>query len=597
MLIRFIHSALLLTLLSASNTASAEANFFTLWQAEYPTSSSGDNASCQLCHVGSGGGNGWNAYGWSIRNAYRANGNNLPSAVRSVEGSDANKDPAGASNLTEILQSRQPGWTEGPNNSFFCITESSGIERCSNLTQLDNQLPAIDASNDPAVPITDPLPNIPAGESVALQSIASGFVAPNLAIPAPGIDDSLFVVDQIGEIWQVDLNNGSKTLLFDVSSELVAVGQLFGAGSFDERGLLGLAFHPDFASNGLMYTYQSEPVNGMADYSTIPNGAVAQHQSVIAQWTVVNPLDASRTVGSKKVLLRIDQPQFNHDGGMLAFGNDGYLYISLGDGGNADDQGTGHSIDGNSQDTSNPLGSILRINPLNTIVGDSLSPNGQYYIPASNPFVGMVNQLDEIYAYGLRNVFRFSFDRDSGELWAADVGQNKIEEINLIELGKNYGWNAKEGSFFFHVNGSQNGYVSLEQSPNANAEMVDPVLQYDHDDGLSAIGGFVYRGSQVAALSGNYVFGDWSQDFGQPLGRLLYKEGNQIKEMRVQGGLNLFINGFGQDQQGEVYVLGNTSGTPSGNSGALLKIIAPTEDDAFCFPIKSGTAKVAVICL
>ena len=578
------------------NLTSAFPIFFTEWQDEYPTSNSANNASCQLCHVNSGGGNGWNAYGWSIRNAYNANGNNLPGALRSVEGNDADNDPAGASNLTELLQSRQPGWTEGPNNSFFCRA-GPGIVRCGGMTQLDNQLPSINASNDPAIPIQNPLPSIATGEVIALHSVANGFVAPNLAIPAPGIAGHLFVVDQIGEIWQVDLASGDKTLLLDLSAELIEVGQLFGANTFDERGLLGLAFHPDFASNGLMYTYQSEPVNGVADYSTIPNGAIAQHQSVIAQWIVNNPLDSSRTVGSKKVLLRIDQPQFNHDGGMLAFGDDGYLYISLGDGGNEDDQGTGHSIQGNSQDTGNPLGSILRINPLNTIASDSLSTNGQYYIPANNPFVGIANQLDEIYAYGLRNVFRFSFDRASGELRAADVGQNDIEEVNLIELGGNYGWNAKEGSFFFHANGNQRGYVSLEQSPDASEEMIDPVLEYDHDDGLSVIGGYVYRGNQVTALSGKYLFGDWSRDFTQPLGRLFYQDGNAIKELNVQGGLNLFVNGFGQDQDGELYVLGNTTGTPSGMSGVLLKIVNPSIEDDICFPIKLANAKATVICL
>jgi glucose/arabinose dehydrogenase len=314
-----------------------------------------------------------------------------------------------------------------------------------------------------------------------------------------------------------------------------------------------------------------------------------------------NPLSNVET-SSKRVLLRADQPQFNHNGGGIAFGPDDLLYIAFGDGGGADDKDgqpfiggdmVGHGSAGNGQDAMNPLGAILRIDP-----AGSNSTNGQYGIPGDNPFIGGGSKLDEIYAYGLRNAFRFSFDSQSDELYAADVGQNDIEEVNLIAKGGNYGWNVKEGSKYFYPSGSNSGYVSDVAPVPMPPGLIDPILEYDHDEGISVIGGFVYRGEKYEPMQGAYVFGDWSSDFSVPSGRLFYSlDGNTISEFRFAGRnqLDLFLQGFGQDQTGELYLLGNTTGTPFGSTGVVMRIDFDPEE--LCFPIRASYGYWAQICL
>src|SRR5918996_748453 len=201
-------------------------------------------------------------------------------------------------------------------------------------------------------PIPEPIPQGPI--SVSLETVATGLTAPNWGISAPGQEDVLFVVDQHGILWKIDLSTGTKDVFLDVSHRLVPLGA-FGPGTFDERGFLGLAFHPGYESNGVLYTYTSEPATAPADFSTMPVGTPPNHQSVIAEWRVPNPGDPGAVVdpSTRRELMRIDEPQFNHNGGALNFGPDGFLYISLGDGGNEDDQGVGHRPQGNAQDLSN----------------------------------------------------------------------------------------------------------------------------------------------------------------------------------------------------------------------------------------------------
>ena len=343
--------------------------------------------------------------------------------------------------------------------------------------------------------------------------------------------------------------------------------------------MLGVAFHPQYDTNGRLYTYTSEPVTATADFSTIPDGEEANHQSVITEWKVPNPQNRDSVVNpaSARILLRIDQPQFNHDGGAINFGPDKKLYISLGDGGGADDEGIGHSSVGNGLDLSNVLGTILRIVPRG-----SNSRNGQYGIPITNPFLGHNAIPNEIYAYGFRNPFRFSFDRENGRLFVGDVGQSDIEEINVVKKGGHYGWRIKEGTFFFDPNGDDRGFVT-RKARGLPSGMIDPIAQYDHDEGLAIIGGFVYRGASIPELRGRYVFGDFSQNFSSNDGRLFYlggpDENFKILEFplkdRVELGLTLL--GFGQDTDGELYVLGNTTGVPFGETGVVLKIISPKE--------------------
>jgi len=198
-------------------------------------------------------------------------------------------------------------------------------------------------------------------------------------------------------------------------------------------------------------------------------------------------------------------------------------------------------------------------------------------VPAENPLVGAPG-LDEIYAYGLRNPFSFSFDRLTGELYLADVGQNKIEEIDRITRGGNYGWNLKEGSLYFDPNGGGAGYVTATPVRPIPSGLVDPIAEYDHDEGLAAVGGYVYRGTQVPALQGRYLFGDWGS-FGAPSGRLFYlDQGSVIRELRIgleDRPLGLWLKGLGQDADGELYVLGSRTLGPAGDSGKVLKVIPP----------------------
>lgn len=413
-----------------------------------------------------------------------------------------------------------------------------------------------------------------------LKQIADGLTAPNWGTALPGDTQHLYVSDQDGRLWRIRLSDGTKAVFLNLADRLVPLGA-FGEGSFDERGLLGFAFHPQFVENGLLYTYTSEPADSASDFSTIPEGANANHRSVIREWEInAASLDQSPvTVIEERILLTVDQPQFNHNAGALNFGSDGMLYIALGDGGGADDRDgqtfageviIGHGEGGNAQNTTNPLGSLLRINP----TGNN-STNGQYGIPADNPFVGTDGVLDEIYAYGFRNPFRFSFDSGSDALILADVGQNDIEEINLVQAGGNYGWRIKEGTFRFEHNGNAPGFVT---DGIVTANLIDPVVQYDHDEGTAIIGGFVYRGNAIAALQQTYVFGDVART-GNGDGRLFYTTGAGISQLdlTLRDEPGFWVLGFGQGADGEIYVLGNTSGIPFGTDGAVYKLVANAE--------------------
>lgn len=451
------------------------------------------------------------------------------------------------------------------------------------------------------------------GFHVRLETVATGLIAPLKGVLAP-LDPRMFVVDQVGILWAVNLTNGTKSVFLDVRTRLVTLGK-FGPNTFDERGLLGVAFHPNYRSNGLLYTYASEPATMRPDYTTMippfpvcpvpPRRTTAEHQSVIAEWRVPNPSNPASVVNpaSRRELLRIDEPQFNHNGGDLNFGPDGMLYISVGDGGGADDQDCqvhadggviGHQGNGNGQKLNTPLGKILRID-----VDGRDSPNGQYGIPADNPFIGRAGALGEIWAFGFRNPFRFSFDSATGDLFVGDVGQNDIEEVDIVVKGGNYGWNLKEGTFFFDMKGfaaDPTGFgeatlVDTGRIPTGTV-LEDPIAEYDtHNEGHSVIGGFMYQGTRIPQLRDRYLFGDFSRLFVNRIGtdgRLFYLVEKpfaqrpllQIAEFRLVGQerLGLALFGFGQDHAGEVYVLGNATGVPfperttGRNTGVVLRI-------------------------
>ncbi|HUG87414.1 MAG TPA: PQQ-dependent sugar dehydrogenase [Actinomycetota bacterium] len=422
-------------------------------------------------------------------------------------------------------------------------------------------------------PMGDPM-------DVGLELIAEGLTSPVALMEAPDGSGRLFVVDQAGLIRIITPEGELLAEPFlDVRDRMVAL-----QAGFDERGLLGLAFHPEYASNGRFFVYYSAPLREGA-----PAGF--NHTSHISEFTVSDDADRADP-SSERILLQVDEPQFNHNAGALAFGPDGYLYISLGDGGGANDVGLGHVEDwyadnagGNGQDVEqNLLGNILRID---------VDGGDPYGIPADNPFVGTVG-LDEIWAYGLRNPYRMSFDMATGDLFVSDAGQALWEEVSLVTRGANLGWNVKEGTHCFDA---ENPTQSPEECPDevlsgprAGDPLVDPVIEYANGRqpggiGLVVVGGFVYRSSTLPQLRGRYVFGDWSTSFGNPDGTLLVAKSRmkglwQIQELRVAtsptGRLDHFLLGFGQDMAGDVYVLGTERTGPTGATGKVWKLVRPS---------------------
>jgi glucose/arabinose dehydrogenase len=444
------------------------------------------------------------------------------------------------------------------------------------------------------------LPAITHGDiAVKLSPIATGLAAPDYAISPPG-DSRLFVVEQNGLLRVI--NNGvlQAGSALDIQSRVQP--PLVVTNANDERGFLGLAFHPGFnnaASPGYrtLYTYTSEPIPAATTPTyPAPNGATQNYQNVVAEWkmSTANPAVVDPT--SRRELLSIGKNAGNHNGGTVAFGPDGYLYLAPGDGGNANDVGASHiEPGGNAQNLSTVLGKVLRIDALNpsltTSSGNALSANGQYRIPADNPFQG-AGQAKEIYAYGLRNPYRFAFDRGgTNDLILADVGQNNIEEVDKITKGGNYGWAVKEGTFPFD---RATGTIGTN-APDVPGGLIDPIsgplgtLQYDHGDGISITGGFVYRGDDIPELFGKYVFGDLAIRNAPPRvdGRLFYADlqNGTIKEFLLpqfaddQLPNDLTVHGFGEDAEGEIYAL-VTNTPPNGTGGIVYKFEAVPEPGA-----------------
>jgi glucose/arabinose dehydrogenase len=341
-------------------------------------------------------------------------------------------------------------------------------------------------------------------------------------------DDRLFIIEQPGKIRIIKNGNMLEKPFLDISKSKVDKG----SNGYSEKGLLGLAFHPQYKKNGRFFIYYSAPTDtkGM------------DNKSVLAEYHV-SVLDPDQADINEKVILQIEEPQWNHNGGQLAFGTDGYLYIGVGDGGGGGDK---HGATGNGQNLNTLLGKILRIN---------IDKGTPYSIPPDNPFIGK-QAREEIWAYGLRNPWRFSFDRQTGKLFCADVGQNLFEEIDIIEKGKNYGWRAMEGN---HV------YDASLKKDNMQA----PINDYPREVGVCVIGGFVYRGKKYPALQGKYFFADWN-------GSIFYLEqeaGGKWKryECTVKNKPSFTINSLGEDKQGELYILTQKEAGPL-NPGVVYRL-------------------------
>jgi glucose/arabinose dehydrogenase len=450
------------------------------------------------------------------------------------------------------------------------------------------------------------LPPIERGDiAVVMTPVATGLAAPLYGINPPGDTSRLFVLEQNGKVLVMENGALLPGLALDLQSRVAP--PLNPANANDERGLLGMAFHPDFfnaAAPGYrtLYTYTSEPSAGNPLTFPLPEepsqgASVLNYVNVVSEYKMTTPTSNVIDPATRRVIFTIGKDQGNHNGGTIAFGPvDKYLYLATGDGGARDDQGRAHlEPTGNAQVLTggNVLGKMLRIDPLDPSLtpgsSDDLSGNGQYRIPDSNPFSGP-GQVREIYAYGLRNPYRFSFDvgpSGTGDLILADVGQGTIEEINRIVAGGNYGWAVKEGTFLF----DRDPGTVVSDSPGSPAGMIDPIsgtlgtLQYDHDDGISITGGFVYRGSAIPELFGKYVFGDLAIRTGPRVdGRLFYADLQtgiineflipQFPGHQLPNGLT--VHGFGQDGNGELYAM--VTNTPPNGIGGIVYMFTPVPE-------------------
>jgi glucose/arabinose dehydrogenase len=352
---------------------------------------------------------------------------------------------------------------------------------------------------------------VPGDFRIELAPVLSGLNSPVFVTNAHDGSGRLFIVEQPGTIKVLQPNASQPTVFLDISSKV-----LFGG----ERGLLGLTFHPQFRNNRRFFV----------NYTRQTDGA-----TVIAEYKV-SSTDANIADTSEKVILTIAQPFANHNGGMVEFGPDGYLYIGMGDGGSQNDPGN------RAQNLNELLGKLLRIDV------DHANGTTPYSSPADNPFFGAIAGRDEIYAYGLRNPWRFSFARNSGELIVADVGQNATEEIDQITKGGNYGWRVMEGT-----NCTGNDPAACGQT-----SFIPPIAEYNHSQGRCSItGGYIYRGTKGTFRQNHYVYADYCT------GEIFVLDGT-IQKLLLD--TNLQITSFGEDEAGEIYVVG---------SGTIQRITNP----------------------
>ncbi len=362
-----------------------------------------------------------------------------------------------------------------------------------------------------------------------VATIATNLQAPTaIAFPSNG---EVWITEQGGKIKVIKNGKVSDVPILDLKSKLKKFFE-----GYDERGLLGITLHPQFKTNKKFYVFYSVNSTQKSD-----------HTSVIAEYQYTDglaPLDPN----SGRVIFTIENPQSNHNGGCLQFGPDGYLYISVGDGGG---QGDKHGTIGNGQDMDTWHGKILRVD---------VNTESTYLVPKDNPFIGKEGYKPEIWAYGFRNPWRFSFDKTTGQLFVGDVGQDKWEEVDIVKKGANYGWRIAEGTHCYN--------------PATACDLKGitmPISEYPHTEGLSVTGGYVYNGKQLPGLKNKYVFADWT-------GPVFYLQKVGTKWSKGKITLQNFpktarITSFGEDQDGELYVLTNPETGPENKEGIVYKIV------------------------
>ena len=395
-----------------------------------------------------------------------------------------------------------------------------------------------------------------------------GLSAPVGLVAPPDGSGRLFILEQAGTILILDPGASQAKPFLDIRDRVVPL-----IADYDERGLLGLAFHPDFAANGRFFVYYGAPLR---------KGATAglDHTNTLSEFRI-DPVDSDRAdPGSERVVLQFEQPQPNHSGGALGFGPDGDLYLGTGDGGGQGDASEGHSAQGNAQDTAKLNGKVLRIDV------DGKEP---YAIPDDNPFA-TGGGAPEIYAYGFRNPWRLSWEPDGRP--AAPGERRRLRPLRGDRRrpvnGGNYGWRIREGAHCLDVDAPLTDSTDCPPTGAEGEPLIDPVVEYTHRAvGVAVVGGYLYRGAALPALRGQYVFADFSgdptNDLSPPLGSLLVATPAEAAGVTwdwrrvgiAEGRLNRFVTGMGEDADGELYVLTRLNLGPTGETGEVLRLVAP----------------------
>jgi glucose/arabinose dehydrogenase len=405
------------------------------------------------------------------------------------------------------------------------------------------------ARTNPVTPGTAPQDKVDAVTAVQLQTVFTGLSNTVYVTNAHDGTNRLFVIEKVGRIRVAQPGSATTSVFLNITSRVLSSG--------NEQGLLGLAFHPQYFMNGRFFVFYTRPGDGAL--------VIAEYHRLSSDQNAGDP-------ASEIVILTIPHPtNTNHNGGMIEFGRDGYLYVGTGDG------GSGNDPPNNAQNINSLLGKILRI--------DIDHPNGSvpYTSPADNPFSGSMPGADEIYAVGMRNPWRFSFDRGTSELYAGDVGQGAWEEIDIITRAGNYGWRVFEGK---HCTGLDSNLCNASSPCNINGYTC-PIFEYDHSSGrCSETGGYVYRGARSAVPTGLYIFADyctgeiWQLNPPDAMG-------NRTRTLLIDTAFN--ITSFGEDEAGEIYVVAQ-SGTIS-----RLTSSPPPADCSFSisqtsqfFPLEGG---------
>lgn len=408
------------------------------------------------------------------------------------------KSGEGAPEQDEEATAKKPSSSEAPE-------ETAGSSAAESPSETSCEPP--DVSDVTAEPVVD-----------------HSFERPVYVDQPPGSEDVLYVVEKRGVVQIVEDGELRDEPFLDIRER---VGL-----SHNERGLLGLAFHPDYESNGRFFIYYTPKAN---------------HRNVVAEYRRAEGAQHRASDDEKRRLVEVDDPEGNHNGGMITFGPDGYLYVGMGDGGGAGDQ---HGKIGNGQNRDTPLGSILRLD---------VDAADRDFAASDNPFVGGDGD-PRIWLWGLRNPWRFAFDPETGDMYIGDVGQNKIEEIDVQPAsapgGRNFGWRAYEGTSVYDS--------SLTDRVD---DHVEPVVEFEHQsekapirDGCSVTGGYVYRGDEIEGLEGAYLYGDYCS---KDVAAFRYCDGEAVGHQRVPGLVDQGsgLASFGRDNDGELYLVYDTDGT------------------------------------